>query len=109
MRALERQHGVVAKGDVGRRGEVGGRGEAESPQDRGDMRCDPHLLARGQAAVVPLPPVRAGRLLVIEMGVDVDQHCANLPGFYFVGFPRGGPAMAMETLTSRVKGMLLEP
>ena len=44
---------------------------------------------------------------MIEMGVDVHQHCHNLQRAYLGGRPEG--EISMETMTSRVRGILLEP
>ncbi len=65
------------------------------------------LGSSGQTALVSLAPVGAGRPGMVEMSVDVDEHCHNLRPFYLGGVLRG--EFAMETMVSRVRGVLFEP
>ena len=76
VRVLARQgeQGIVAVREV-RGGRKVGRGRAApAPQDGRHVDGDPDLVPRGEAAGVALAPVRAGGAVMIEVGVDIDEH-----------------------------------
>ena len=43
------------------------------------MKGDAHSLTRGEPALVPFPPILTRSPVVMEMGVDIDQHSYFTP------------------------------
>ena len=78
MLALQREQSAVAVFQVGWGGKVRRRCPPKTPEDRCDVNRDADPAPGRESAGVALPPVGARRAVVVKVGVNVNEHAANL-------------------------------